>query len=71
MGAWIETTTYAAKIHTHSVAPYVGAWIETFLWQNLEPQPSVAPYVGAWIETLKHSIQMSRQMRRTLRGCVD
>ena len=31
----------------------------------------VAPYVGAWIETIEEYMYMNKEMRRTLRGCVD
>ena len=71
MGAWIETQIERKPMSERLVAPYVGAWIETNFPSTTTISVLVAPYVGAWIETMTVIKTIVRQLRRTLRGCVD
>ena len=53
------------------VTPFVGVWIETSIFVYPFHKLQVTPFVGVWIETPYHRSHPLRQLRHTLRGCVD
>ena len=71
VGAWIETSRPAVHPTSPFVAPYVGAWIETILDPSFDDAAQSHP---TWVRGLKQSTcraYHAKNVRRTLRGCVD
>ena len=49
----------------------MGAWIETCAPGSRYHTAPVAPYMGAWIETELWIQTLTKELSRTLYGCVD